>query len=381
VLSAFTSYSQVLTLTTSTTHRKTAHTLLIAMIAFATCVASGVSLQPSQASAAATQTQWEGPRVYFASTGQTLGGVFLQKWAAELRDLEFGQPVTPAMQDAAGVVQWTEFGRLEYRGADIATATIADVTRAPIGKLYAERMGYTRWVAAFRPVDPAGVENRYFYETRHALANDFLRTYEKRGNEERLGAPISEEFSIGPVNYQFFEYGALSWDGAKGTQFVPLGRLDAALNGLGNPADDYSAGDVYYSSANMLAVSNAFPGQRWIEINLTTHEIIAWVGEFELMRTDVVTGPVQSPTPTGTFSIYLKYQIQNLSGIGWNGQPFSAPGTPWVMYFYVDYAVHGSTWRNTYGYGSGQGCVIPPNDVAEALWRWADYGTKVWVHY
>ena len=51
------------------------------------------------------------------------------------------------------------------------------------------------------------------------------------------------------------------------------------------------------------------------------------------------------------------------------------------MYFYLDYGIHGSTWRSTYGYGSGQGCVIPPNEVAEALWKWADYGTRVWVHY
>jgi lipoprotein-anchoring transpeptidase ErfK/SrfK len=236
-------------------------------------------------------------------------------------------------------------------------------------------------VPAFRPIDAAGTNARYFYETRHSLANDFLRIYEQRGNEERLGAPISEEFRIGEVTYQFFEYGALAWDSAGGTRIVPLGRLDAALYGFGSPADDYRPGDVHYSSANMLLLSDAFPGERWIEIDLTEHELIAWVGDFELMRTKVVTGPAQSPTPTGTFSIYLKHEVQDLSGIGWNGQPFYAPGTPWVMYFYLDFAVHGSTWRDSYGYGAGQGCVIPPNEEAERLWKWADYGTKVWVHY
>lgn len=354
--------------------------LLVALIAATSLAAVDFRLHPRSSDAAAF-VEWEGARVYFPSSGQTLGGVFFQKWALEFRDLEMGEPVTPPIKGFGTVAQWTEYGRLEYRGTDVTTATMNDVVRSPIGRIYAERMGYTRWVNAFKPIDPAGVENRYFYETRHSLANDFLRIYERRGNEERLGAPISEEFNIGAINYQFFEYGALSWDALNGTQFVPLGRLDAALAGLGNMPDNFRPGDVYYSSKNMLALSDAFPGERWIEIDLTTHEIIAWVGDFELMRSDVVTGPVQAPTPTGTFSIYLKYDIQNLSGIGWNGQPYSAPATPWVMYFYVDFAVHGSTWRDTYGYGAGQGCVIPPNDVAEALWKWADYGTKVWVHY
>lgn len=353
--------------------------VLVAVIAATSLAAVDFRLNPRSTDAAAF-VEWNGPRVYFPTSGQTLGGVFLQKWAFEYRELEIGQPVTPPIQGFGTVAQWTEYGRLEYRGNDVASATADEVVRSQIGRIYAERIGYTRWVSAFKPVDPAGVENRYFYETRHALANDFLRIYEKRGNEERLGAPISEEFNIGAINYQFFEYGALSWDAVNGTQFVPLGRLDAALAGLGNMPDNFRSGDVHYSSANMLALSDAFPGERWIEINLSTHEVIAWVGDFELMRSDVVTGPAQAPTPTGTFSIYLKYEIQNLTGIGWNGQPYSAPATPWVMYFYVDYAVHGSTWRDTYGYGSGQGCVIPPNDVAEALWKWADYGTRVWVH-
>jgi L,D-transpeptidase catalytic domain len=354
--------------------------LMIAIVVATSFAGVDFKLHKSTAESASAFVNWQGPRVYFPSTGQTLGGVFLQKWAFEFRDLEIGTPVTPPIKGFGLVAQWTEYGRMEYRGTDASAATVEEVIRSPIGQIYADRMGYSRWVSAFKPVDPAGVDNRYFYETRHALANDFLRLYEKRGNEERLGAPISEEFSIGSVNYQFFEYGALSWDEKSGTQFVPLGRLDAALSGLGNLGDQYAPGDIYYSSVNMLALSDAFPGQRWIEIDLTTHEIVAWVGDFELMRSKVVTGPAQAPTPTGTFSIYIKYEIQNLTGIGWNGQPYSAPATPWVMYFYLDYAVHGSTWRNSYGYGSGEGCVIPPNDDAEALWHWADYGTKVWVH-
>ena len=360
--------------------------LLVQIFALAisvTTLAQGIAVHvsPQTAQAAESNVAWSGPRVYFPGTGLALAGLFLQRWAVENHPLGMGHPVTPVIADGGGIVQWTEFGKYELQRPDIESASLDDVIRVKIGLEYAHHVGYSRWLEAFRPTDAADTQSRYFYETRHTLANDFLRIYERRGNAERLGAPISEEFSVADKNYQFFEYGALSWDAVNGTQFIPLGRLDAALKGLGDHEDDYTPGDIYYSSVNMLQISDAFPGNRWIEIDLSSHEMIAWVGDTELMRTDAVTGPPQSPTPTGNFSIYLKHRIQDLSGIGWSGQPFSAPGTPWVMYFYLDFGIHGSTWRSTYGYGSGQGCVIPPNEAAEALWKWADYGTRVWVHY
>ncbi|CAN5485432.1 hypothetical protein BH23CHL2_BH23CHL2_00170 [soil metagenome] len=361
-------------------HSRILRSALLVLL-LSTTAASVEFKRNSESAQAAGFVNWEGPRVFFPDSGQALGGVFLQKWALDFRDLELGAPLTPAIHLDGKVSQWTEFGRLEYHGSDISQATLDEVVRAPIGREYAERMGYARWVRAFKPI-PAGLtQARYFYETRHSLANDFLHVYEQPGVEERLGAPISQEFTIGAINYQFFEYGAMSWDAANGTQIVPLGRLDASHGGYGNLTDDHLPGDIRYSSANMLLLSDAFPGERWIEVDLSNYEMIAWVGDVELLRTDVITGPQQAPTPTGTFSIYLKHQIQNLTGIGWNGQPYYAPGTPWVMYFYLDFGIHGSTWRSSYGYGSGEGCVIPPNDVAEQLWKWADYGTKVWVHY
>jgi lipoprotein-anchoring transpeptidase ErfK/SrfK len=50
------------------------------------------------------------------------------------------------------------------------------------------------------------------------------------------------------------------------------------------------------------------------------------------------------------------------------------------MYFFEDYAFHSSLWRTEYGYMDSQGCVVPPMEVAEAIWLWADYGTPVWIH-
>ena len=69
-----------------------------------------------------------------------------------------------------------------------------------------------------------------------------------------------------------------------------------------------------------------------------------------------------------------------MSGTSWDGTPYHEDGVPWVMYFYQDYAIHGSTWRDSYGYADSQGCVIPPNEVVHFLYNWSDFGTQVWVH-
>ncbi|MEZ4569328.1 MAG: L,D-transpeptidase [Thermomicrobiales bacterium] len=355
--------------------------IAIAVLVLSTTLLSVDLSRTSDTTEAASFVDWNSPRVYFPDSGQAIGGAFLQKWAFDLKDLDLGSPVTPAVEIEGAVVQWLEYGRLEYRARASKrpqpTLWCARRSAACMPNGWDTRAGFRRSNRSMLPAQNHAISMRPGTRSRTISSGSTSSAETKK----RLGAPISEEFDIGRVNYQFFEYGAMAWDNVNGTRVIPLGRLDASLYGLGNAADDYAPGDVYYSSASMLDLSDAFPGERWIEIDLTEHEIIAWVGDFELMRTEAVTGPIQSPTPTGTFAIYLKYEIQNLSGIGWNGQPYSAPGTPWVMYFHLDYAVHGSTWRTTYGFGSGQGCVIPPNEAAEKLWKWADYGTKVWVHY
>lgn len=182
---------------------------------------------------------------------------------------------------------------------------------------------------------------------------------------------------MGAVTYQFFEYGALAWDVETDPRVIPLGKLDAAINGFGGVDEESAYDAVVWNSSNMLSLSDLFAGERWIEVDLSDYTLTAYVGERPMLSADVVVGPSQSPTPVGEFEIYIRHEIQDLNGIGWNGQPYSAPGTPWVMYFFEDFGFHGSTWRDSYGFADGQGCVIPPNDVAELLWKWADYGTRV----
>src|SRR5690606_17192824 len=68
-------------------------------------------------------------------------------------------------------------------------------------------------------------------ETGHTVTMGFLSAYQQPGVAARLGLPISEEFDVGTTTYQFFEYGALTWGPSAVAEFLPLGQLDAGIQG------------------------------------------------------------------------------------------------------------------------------------------------------
>jgi hypothetical protein len=317
-----------------------------------------------------------GSTVYFPGTGQSAAGPFLAYW---LQHPEIGQPVSAHMQHGLHLTQWFEFARLELRDAAFEQATAQNVVPVELGRVYANRVGYARQQDAF-DASPGGPD-RFFPESGHSLQNGFRNAYEQPGIPERLGLPISDEFIIDDMTYQYFQYGAFSWNSAQDVRLVPLGVLDAGLNGhLGDP-QPMPAGAVSADALDPLALAGMLTGERWIEINLSTYDLTAWVGDWPVLKSQAVVGAPQAPTVVGTFFVYLKYELQDMSGISWTGASYAEDGVPWVTYFYQDYAIHGSTWRTSYGFQDGEGCVIPPNDVARMLYLFADYGTRVWVHY
>lgn len=316
-----------------------------------------------------------GTSLYFSRTGQTVSGPFLAYW---LKHRAIGMPVGPYVQHGLHLTQWFEFARLELRYVPFDSATDADVFPVELGWEFARHVGYAERLDAFQP-KPGGPD-RFFPDTGHSIQNGFKQAYERPGIPEQMGPPISDEFMTGPTTYQFFRYEAFSWDTARGVQRVSLGTLDAGINGrLGMP-QPRPEGALDVDSLDMMALSDMLTGERWIEIDLSDYELTAWVGDYEVLRSTVITGSPYSPTVTGQFSIYIKNRVQDLSGIGWDGNPYSEDGVPWVMYFWEDYAIHGTTWRSSYGYADSQGCVIPPNEVGAQLFAWASYGTRVWVH-
>ena len=316
-------------------------------------------------------------QLFFEQTGQVLGGVFLDAWE-EIGGIDrTGKPISPAVLQNDRWVQWFEFARLEVPADQ---AAIENVSFAPAGHLYAEKIGYARWHPAFKRVDAAGDGARYFEETGHSLANAMLAAWSDNNYESILGMPISEEFGVGTSTYQFFERGAFAWTENEGVVQVPIGILDATAHGQLSPRIEQPAAATVWNQLQ-FALSNPAPGERWIDINLSTYTLTAYEGTTAVFQSPVVTGASVSPTVQGEFSIYWKLESQTMEGEGWDGTPYRQEDVPWVMYFYEDYAIHGAYWRSGFGYAASHGCVNLPVDISSQIYNWAPYGTRVVVHY
>ncbi len=122
---------------------------------------------------------------------------------------------------------------------------------------------------------------------------------------------------------------------------------------------------------------------KWIEVDLTNKRLYAY--EYaNLVQTDLVTaGAPATPTVTGQYSIYAKYDQQNMSGENVDGSSYFQPNVPWVNYFYKDYAIHGNYWRPLSYFGninSSHGCVGLVDSDALWIYNWAPIGTPVIIH-
>lgn len=110
----------------------------------------------------------------------------------------------------------------------------------------------------------------------------------------------------------------------------------------------------------------AYPGEKWIEVNVTTQQVIAWEGQKPVMSFVVSTGLPQTPTILGEFNIYWKLESTLMTGPG-----YYLPEVPYTMYFYKGYALHGTYWHNNFGQPMSHGCVNLQTDNAKQLFEWA----------
>jgi lipoprotein-anchoring transpeptidase ErfK/SrfK len=118
------------------------------------------------------------------------------------------------------------------------------------------------------------------------------------------------------------------------------------------------------------------PEERWIDVNLTTQTLEAYEGGALVNRFTISRGRAATPTVVGTFRIWVKVRIQDMSGPG-----YYIRDVPWVMYFYRDYGIHGTWWHNNFGTPMSAGCVNMTIADAQWMYNWASVGTVVKVHY
>lgn len=115
---------------------------------------------------------------------------------------------------------------------------------------------------------------------------------------------------------------------------------------------------------------------RWIEVNLSKQQLIAWNnGSIERLFW-VSTGKRRTPTPSGTYYIQSKYRSTSMRGAGYN-----VPDVPYAMFYSGNYALHGAYWHNSFGTPVSHGCVNLGVNQARWLYKWAPIGTRVVVRY
>lgn len=114
----------------------------------------------------------------------------------------------------------------------------------------------------------------------------------------------------------------------------------------------------------------------WVEVNLSTQQLIAHRGDKVLKTFTVSTGTWATPTVTGHYQVYVMYQATTMSGPG-----YYLPDVPWTMYFYKGYGIHGAYWHNNFGTEMSHGCVNMKIDEAQWVYDNSQIGTWVVIHY
>lgn len=107
-------------------------------------------------------------------------------------------------------------------------------------------------------------------------------------------------------------------------------------------------------------------------------ELTLWHNGTVALKTPCNTGIAQTPTPLGTFPVYLRYRSQTMAGVTPWGTSYDDPGVPYVNYIDGGVAVHGFV-RAGYGYPQSLGCIELPIPEAAIAWNYLGRGTLVTV--
>jgi hypothetical protein len=119
------------------------------------------------------------------------------------------------------------------------------------------------------------------------------------------------------------------------------------------------------------------PGEKWIDVNLTTQSLVAFEGTTPVFATLVSTGRKDKvdkeknhETKPGVFRIREKHIAETMDADTATDGPYSIEDVPWIMYFNGSIALHGAFWHANFGRQQSHGCVnLSPLD-ARALFFW-----------
>ena len=136
--------------------------------------------------------------------------------------------------------------------------------------------------------------------------------------------------------------------------------------------------------------------ERWVEVDLSEQLAIAFEGTNPVKAFVISSGVGNTPTVTGTFRIWAKIAMQDMSGGSRSaGNYYHLKDVPNVQFFYRGFGFHGTYWHSNFGTPMSRGCVNMTKEDAKWLFEWTspavyddDYlfstnanpGTLVMVH-
>lgn len=107
------------------------------------------------------------------------------------------------------------------------------------------------------------------------------------------------------------------------------------------------------------------PGERWLDVDLSTQTAVLFQGTTPIYATLVSSGKTHPQkdqdhsSPTGEWRIREKHVTATMDGDGTaaGDMPYSIEAVPYVMYFHRSYAVHGAFWHENFGVKMSHGCI------------------------
>ncbi len=111
--------------------------------------------------------------------------------------------------------------------------------------------------------------------------------------------------------------------------------------------------------------------ERWVEVDLSEQLAVAYEGAIPIRAFVISTGIGNTPTVTGTFRIWAKVAMQDMSGGSRaSGSYYHLKDVQNVQYFFKNYAFHGTYWHNNFGTPMSRGCVNLTEEDAAWLFDW-----------
>ena len=112
--------------------------------------------------------------------------------------------------------------------------------------------------------------------------------------------------------------------------------------------------------------------ERWIEVDLSEQLAVAYEGTQPVKAFVISSGVGSTPTVTGTFRIWAKIAMQDMSGGSRAaGTYYHLKDVPDVQFFHRGYGFHGTYWHDNFGTPMSRGCVNMTKEDAKWLFEWS----------